>query len=309
MRSSNDYEVAGLRGASAIAGAADAFWIDLGPGLEVIDTADAVPDFKAGGVPSQRDAAHADLGVSVDAPELRPAVLAHVLPSLALIDGVEDERRHAVEGQQGAHRLIGVVSLGFEGMAARHQHAGIRRLETLCIGQKQQPGNVVLRLALEDDLLDAVALPRDRADDAGIQRGSLGQAADGADERIVKAFFVSGNLFRRLSFLIVVLPAVDRLLHLAGHITMHHEAGRSSSDRLRRHVQILAVQGRRRQQKHEDRRKTVQQTLHVRISFWRVECRLSLRERNAAFAERKATIAARERLPVVLTAVSLSDIR
>ena len=86
----------------------------------------------------KRDAAYADLGVGVDAPEFRPAVLAHVLPALALVDGIEDQRHHAVEGQQGAHRLIGLVALGLERMPAGHEHARVGRLETLCIGQKQQ---------------------------------------------------------------------------------------------------------------------------------------------------------------------------
>ena len=46
------------------------------------------------------------------APEIGPAAWAEVLPALALVDGIEDQRRHAVDGQERAHRLVLDVSLG-----------------------------------------------------------------------------------------------------------------------------------------------------------------------------------------------------
>ena len=41
-----------------------------------------------------------------DAPDLGPTAFAEVLASLALVDRLEDKRRHAIERQQAAHRLI-----------------------------------------------------------------------------------------------------------------------------------------------------------------------------------------------------------
>ncbi len=125
------HQVAGLRAAAAVAGAADPLRIDLGPRLEIVDRPHAVPDLEARRVAAQQDAAHADHACGRGAPELRPAAFAEVLAALALVDRIEDQRRHAVERQQGAHRLILVHALGLHRMAARHEHARIRRLETL----------------------------------------------------------------------------------------------------------------------------------------------------------------------------------
>ena len=69
--------------------------------------------------------------------ERRPASLAQELPPLTLIDRVEHERRHAVERQQGTHRLIFRVTLGRQGMTARHEHARIGRPKTPRLGQEQ----------------------------------------------------------------------------------------------------------------------------------------------------------------------------
>ncbi|MBU4271776.1 MAG: hypothetical protein KKA28_07945 [Planctomycetes bacterium] len=106
------HQVARLGAAAAVAGAADAPRIDLRAGLEIVDRPHAVPNLEAGRVAAQQDAAHADHQVRLDAPEFRPAALTEVLPPFALVDRVEDQRRHAVKRQQGAHRLIFGMPLG-----------------------------------------------------------------------------------------------------------------------------------------------------------------------------------------------------
>ena len=132
--------------------------------------------------------------------ELRPAALAEVLSALALVDRVEDQRRHAVEGQQGAHRLVfrhgpwrriawpqGTSTPGYGGLKLPGS------------GRNRQRRHVVLRLALEDDLLHAVAVAGNRAGDLRLQRRSLGQAADGLEEILPGLLLIGGDLARAFS--------------------------------------------------------------------------------------------------------------
>ena len=116
------HQVGGLRAAAAVARAADALGIDLRAGLQVVDGPHAVPDLEAGGVAAQQDAADAEHRVGGRALDLRQR--GGHLAALALVDRVEDESRHAVEGQECPHRLVRLIGLGLAGVAAGHDDAG-----------------------------------------------------------------------------------------------------------------------------------------------------------------------------------------
>ena len=77
------------------------------------------------------------------------------LEPLALADRVVAEHGHAVLGQQDARPADSLVRLAVVAVAARHEHAGKRRL---AVGEIEIRRDVVIGPALEDDLLDAVAV-------------------------------------------------------------------------------------------------------------------------------------------------------
>ena len=87
---------------------------------------------------------------AVGAPELGPAALAQVLAALALVDRIDHQRRHAVQGQQRAHRLVRVVPLGRPWHGRRAPARPDRAAFRIAAGQEQQCRHVVLGLALED---------------------------------------------------------------------------------------------------------------------------------------------------------------
>lgn len=126
------------------------------------------------------------------APEARVAVLVEVLAPLALVQRVEHQCRKSVEGEQGSHRLVFVMGLGRGIMTARHEHAGVGGGEFRGVGQEQRGRDQNARLAFEDDLVHAVAVPVQGAGDAGIERGALREAAQRGDEFFAQA----GVIFR-----------------------------------------------------------------------------------------------------------------
>ena len=97
------------------------------------------------------------------------------LVSLTLADRVIAKNGHAVAGEQVAYALIIFVSLAVITVAAWHDHSGKRRFSfrDIKIG-----GDVVIGPALEDDFLDAVAVPFQSPDDARIERRAFGHIAE-----------------------------------------------------------------------------------------------------------------------------------
>ena len=144
------------------------------------------------------------------------------LASLALVDRVENQPGHAVEGQKRPHGLVGFVGFAVVAVAARHQNAGIGRLEFVDVGHKQQGGDVVFRLTLIDDFFDPIAVAQNHVGDLRIQRGTLGQAANGVDKLLAKTLLVFGNLLRRLTLLVLLFPVLEFLPGEPAKVVTHH---------------------------------------------------------------------------------------
>ena len=242
----------------AVSRAADPLGIDFRPRLQIVNGPHAVPNEKAGGCLAQRDAAQADGTVAAHAPYVRPAVFVERLGPFALVDGVVHQPRHAVEGQQRTHHLVVVMPLCFRIVAHRHNYAGIRRLESLRIGQEQQRRDVMPRLALEENLLHVVAHAHNLARHLGIQRRSLRQPANGLQKSLPHVLLIRRDLLRRFPLFVLCLPAPGGQIELLGQVSAHHAAGRAAFDLLRRNVQVSAPPGEHGEQKHcqEHQRRT-----------------------------------------------------
>ena len=126
------HQVGRLGPSSAVAGAADAVGVDLRAGLQVVDASHAVPDLESGSVATEQDAADSERRVRDGAPQAWQGG-GHLAP-LTLVDRIEDKGRHAVEGQQRSHGLVGFAGFGVGGVAARDEDARIRRGELVVLG-------------------------------------------------------------------------------------------------------------------------------------------------------------------------------
>ena len=117
-------DVGGHRAATRHAHRADAFGVDIRPFAKDIDRAHRVPDAVLGLSFAEKVGAYAGVLVSVAADE-RPSSL----EALALVGGVDYERRETGERALHAAPLVAGAGLALGGMAAGNEDAGIRRLE------------------------------------------------------------------------------------------------------------------------------------------------------------------------------------
>ena len=102
---------------------------------------------------------------SFRASSVLPLRIKHLVP-LSLADRVVAQNGHAVLCEQDAGALIAFVCLAVVTMAARQEYAGKRRRS---FGNIEIGCHVVIGPALEDDLLDAITIAFELADDV---RGS-----------------------------------------------------------------------------------------------------------------------------------------
>ena len=107
-------------------------------------------------------------------------------------------------------------------------------------------------LALEDDLLHAIAGPGDRAHNLRGQRRSLGQAAQRIQAFLPQVFLIGGDGLGRLPLLIVHFPTHGRVLRLSEQVAVHH-AGRRFPHLFRRHIQVSAAHRGNTEQQYNDR--------------------------------------------------------
>ncbi len=117
--------------------------------------------------------AHAGVLVSVTADERLTR-----LEALALVGRVDYERRESGERALHAAPLVAGSSLAFGGMAAWDEDAWVGRLECGGVGNEEVSGDEIVGPALEDDLLDLVAIALDHAGCAGVERRPFGQAPE-----------------------------------------------------------------------------------------------------------------------------------
>src|SRR6478609_8893036 len=86
--------------------------------------------------------------------ELRLTIGSENLRSLSLTDRVIAQGRQAMFGKCDPEPLIVVSSFARPAVAARHQNGGIRRR---AIGEIERCGDMMLRLAFEDDFFNLKA--------------------------------------------------------------------------------------------------------------------------------------------------------
>jgi len=169
--------------------------VDLAPRQQVVDGPHAVPH-----LPPQQARAGEDGEVAehrvLAAHEVVAAAPAGGVPelaALALADGVPAD--HDVTAPREPDRDLLVVRVGLaEGrVAARQQHRRLRPRRG--VGHVQQRRHVEAGNALEDDLLDPVAVAGDLARDARVQRRALGgQAPDEVEDLVAQLALERGQL-------------------------------------------------------------------------------------------------------------------
>src|SRR5262249_59732047 len=79
------------------------------------------------------------------------------------------------------------------------------------VREEEVGGDEVVRLALVDELLDAIAVPLDGANNLGVERGPLGEGTEVLQELLAQPVLVGGDLLGGLQGLISGLAAVEGL--------------------------------------------------------------------------------------------------
>src|SRR5204862_1958655 len=102
----------------------------------------------------------------------------------------------AMLGGEDARKLVRARRLaGQVAVAARQDRAGVGAPPSFAVGKVEIRGDVVLGSALEEDVLDAIAIPLDHADNPGIERGLVGKATELFHELLTHALLVSEDVF------------------------------------------------------------------------------------------------------------------
>ena len=163
-------ELQGHHPAARLAGDADARGIDLGPKLEVVQSAYCVPGAVLHQVVADQVALvaqHAVLG-GPGAERGSASLLVEELQTLALPQGIPGENCDSVAGHEPGEPLIALRRLACCGVPTGEDHRGHR---TVAILRTVQVGrDVKRRPAFEDDPLDPVVIALDPAELSGIQR-------------------------------------------------------------------------------------------------------------------------------------------
>src|SRR4030042_132362 len=103
---------------------------------------------------------------------------------------------------------------------------------------------MMIRLAFEDDFFHPVTVTLYNSCHPGIQRGSLGQAADGLDEILAKLLLIFGYLLRRFTLLVLLLPVLEFLSGEPAQVMPHPVPRRHVIDLFRQYTQIFLAKSR-----------------------------------------------------------------
>ena len=153
--------------------------VDVVPREEDVGGPHAVPHRVAhqAGAGERREVAENGVLAADQVVAAAPARLVPELAALALADGVPAEHDVPAPHEAGGDLLVVGVGLPDLRVAAGEEHR--RLLPGRCVRHVDERGDVDAGQALEDDLLDPVAVHRDRPGDADVERRPrLGQAAD-----------------------------------------------------------------------------------------------------------------------------------
>ncbi len=163
-------DVERLEAAAARARDREAVPVHVVPRQQVVDGAHAVPHH----VPHEarpgdrREVAEDRVLAADEVVAAAPARLVPELAALALADGVPAEDDVPAAREAGRDLLVGGVGLADRRVAAREEHRGLAPRGG--VGQVHEGGHVDSRQALEDELVDPIAVHRDRPRDAGVER-------------------------------------------------------------------------------------------------------------------------------------------
>ena len=215
------HEIRRLRATAGKPARADHLGVHFRAGLQVVDPTHTVPDLEPVRVVSERHAADAEQVVRVDGDR---GIRALVLEPLTLIDRVENQRRHAVEGQQSGNALVIGVPFAVRGMPARNQNARPRFRVFRLVRHEKVGRHPEIGLGLVADLLDRVAFFFHLARNDRIERVSFRERANLLEEEVLAHFLVLGDFFGRFRFLVVLDPARLGVVEQGQHPFVHHEA-------------------------------------------------------------------------------------
>src|SRR5262249_50384920 len=149
----------------------------------------------------------------------RPVGIEH-LKAFALADGIIAEHRNAMLGGEDARELIRPRRFaGKVAVPARQDRAGVG---AFAIGKVAIRDDVVLGPALKNDILDAITVALDRADDLGIEGGLLGKAAKLFHELLAHALLVGANVVGVLQTFEGEAALLDRLAGKGTQVARRH---------------------------------------------------------------------------------------
>ena len=167
-------QVGRQRSAAGVAANAQPFRVYVLAGAQVVDGADSVPHAELRHVPAEEMRTKSRVSMSDHAVERT----VHALPPLALIDGIAHERGKSAARGDNARAVVHGKELPLVRVSAGHQDRRMRSGELRGVRKEKMRSDVVVRTALENDLLDHVAVAFNHADGAGVERRSRRQVSN-----------------------------------------------------------------------------------------------------------------------------------
>ena len=115
------------------------------------------------------------------------------LEALALVGRVDDESRESRKRTLYAAPLVAGSGLALGGMATWNEDAWVRRLVCGGVGNEQMSGDEIVWPALEDYLLDFVAIALNHAGRAGVERRPFWQAPERGEALLAQLRLTGAN--------------------------------------------------------------------------------------------------------------------
>src|SRR5687768_1457463 len=152
-------------------------------------------------------------------------------------------------GGEDAGELVRVRRLAGEvAVAARQDRAGVG---ALAVGNVEIRGDIMLGPTLEDDVLDAIAIALDGADDLGIEGSLVGKATELFRELMAHALLVGEDVVGVFQAFEGEASLLDRLAGKVSQVAGRHFLWRPPFEGIRENMQVLGESSGRSDEKGE----------------------------------------------------------